>query len=194
MARAGRSDDGRARCLRRACRCADVSGRDLSGERQLARTQQQKQKRRQETTGWEGRPAVGGDKTWEEEVSVGLEMRSECVCVEVRRRVVRAGVVLSRKRVWGVWRLCVWVVLRGWAYGGPGEGWSDPRDARGRACRSKAESRGRAHFTCGSLSWPVVHIAKAKGENKVRPWKLAVEALRWAIPTTKHSTKAATRR
>lgn len=38
-ARAGRSDGGRARCLRSACRCADadVSGRDLSGERQLAR-------------------------------------------------------------------------------------------------------------------------------------------------------------
>jgi hypothetical protein len=30
----------------------------------------------------------------------------------------------------------------------------------------RQRQRGRAHFTCGSLSWPVVHIAKAKGREQ----------------------------
>lgn len=129
-ARAGRSDDGRARCLRCACRCADVSGRELSGEQQLARTQQQKQKRRRgnrlrRVTCCERKQDLGEKSRIGDEVGVIGEVLVEWCG--------RGGDIIKEKSLGGssgcVERMGLW---------GPGEGWSDPRDARGRACRSKA--------------------------------------------------------
>jgi hypothetical protein len=147
MARAGRSDGGRARCLRSACRCADVSGRDLSGERQLARTQQQKQKRRQETTGWEGRPVgVRGDETWERRVCRIVDEVG--VIGEVRSRVVRAGGGIIKEKslglaVRGVERMGLW---------GTGGRVGATQETHAAVHAGRRQSRGRAHFTCGSLS------------------------------------------
>jgi hypothetical protein len=123
--------------------------RDLSGERQLARTQQQKQKRRRgnrlgETACLlvreEIRPGRGV------EVIGGQVGRSDWRGVQCPA--VRAGSGIIKEKSFRP------VVLRVMGLWGPGEGWSDPRDADGRACRSKAVEAEvePTPLTCGSLS------------------------------------------
>jgi hypothetical protein len=165
--------------------------KDLSGERQLALTQQQKEKRRREAGGGcyggERKQDLGKRSCFGDVVGVIVEVLVEWCgrgwWYYQEKEFQAGGVEVRIGWVMGLW--------------GPGEGWSDPRDADGRACvQVEAEVEPTVNaVACRSLS------CTSKGENKVqgmrggqrqadkpsRPWKLAVEAL-------KQSTKAATRR
>lgn len=88
--RAGRSDDGRAKCLRRACRCADVSGREicLGSDNWLDPTTEETTTLARVVGGerWED----GGEETWGRRVE-GLRSGQVGVVVHKRSGAVRAG-------------------------------------------------------------------------------------------------------
>jgi hypothetical protein len=126
--------------------------KDLSGERQLALTQQQKEKRRREAgTGWGRRPVGERKQDLGEVLRIGDQVG---VIGEVcGRGCGRGGWYYQEKEFqasWGVERI-------GWVMGlwGPGEGWSDPRDSRPCMQVEGSRGRGRAHLhavACRSLS------------------------------------------
>ena len=112
--------------------------KDLSGERQLALTQQQKEKRRREAgTGW-GRRPVGERKQDLGEEVLGIGDQVGVIGEVCGRGCGRGGWYYQEKEFqvsWGVERI-------GWVMGlwGPGEGGrvGATQETRGRACRSKA--------------------------------------------------------